>query len=576
MLTETPTPTPTPTSMPTAWASLHVYLDGGPDRLDECVTGAVVPAVRQLQQREPDAEWFFIRYWEGGPHVRLRVRAGDDGVAEVERAIEQWIATLGEREPRGEIAHVAYEPETARYGGPDGLVVSERFFGESSELAAAVVARTPDAAARTGIALELLVAFALGATRTTLEAVRLLRSYAMGLGFLGEGPPVDVSKLLRAAEAEFVARQPALEARSARLQAQLADPTSASTVAAWSARARELAGSYEQLQAEGRLVGEPARIVLSQLHMFHNRIGIALGEECYLAWLASMVLAGASPFEGHGGDGPDAPDRAYHEASKVVAARPWDVLKPGTLAGAGARWAAAWPTMPVALPAVSGGPVATTSLADVLRDRRSAYGTYSGRLDVADVAALLQHGAGVSRAVRFPLAPPGQQRFPLRSYPSSGARYPVRVGLVARAVDGLEAGTYAYAPSEHALHALGPAPAIDDLLRASNMFEEDPEQSRSVVDVAEAPAFLFLIGEFTYQREQYGIRAFRFVLQESGHLAQNLVLVATALGLATVTLGSFFDDYASQLVFADGVNHAVLYVLPLARTGPGIVTAADR
>jgi SagB-type dehydrogenase family enzyme len=40
---------------------------------------------------------------------------------------------------------------------------------------------------------------------------------------------------------------------------------------------------------------------------------------------------------------------------------------------------------------------------------------------------------------------------------------------------------------------------------------------------------------------KYGLRGYRFMLLDAGHLAQNLCLVATALGLGAISLGGFFD-----------------------------------
>ncbi|HKI38093.1 MAG TPA: nitroreductase family protein [Gemmataceae bacterium] len=44
-------------------------------------------------------------------------------------------------------------------------------------------------------------------------------------------------------------------------------------------------------------------------------------------------------------------------------------------------------------------------------------------------------------------------------------------------------------------------------------------------------------------------RAARFLLQEAGHLVQNLWLLSASLGLVTVPLGGYFErDIARQLV----------------------------
>ncbi|HVF05964.1 MAG TPA: thiopeptide-type bacteriocin biosynthesis protein [Frankiaceae bacterium] len=538
------------------WTSLHVFLPGGPAMEDACIADAVLPAVA-------GGDWFYVRYWEGGPHLRVRVRGA---APEVDRALREWA------EPRGgRVEVIAYEPETARYGGPDGLALSESFFRESSEVAAAVVAKTPPGGDRTGIALDLLVAFFLASTKSPLDAVRLLRSYAGGLAYVTEGPPVDVGALAQAAEAEFLLRRDALRDRFATLTARLESVTEPAAMSEhWHVSVRELAAAYRDLAAAGRLGGEhPDRVLMSQLHMFHNRLGVLLPDEAYLSWLVSLIFARANPLDDFLADAPDAPDRAYHEASKMVAARPWDLGRPA-VPETGGRWAAEWAVGAVSLPRGDGAALKGAELRDVLLARRSCYGRYDGELGVDEVSTLLQYAAGTSRVVRFPSPGEDPPLFGLRTYPSAGARYAVRIALVARNVTGLPPAVYAYDAGEHALRAVCAAPATEALLRTSPMFGAG---GGPTIDAAGAPALLCLVGEHTFQREKYGIRAYRLLLLEAGHLAQNLALVATGLGLATVTLASFHDDALNQLVFADGVNESVLYVLPFARLGAGIVTA---
>ena len=46
-------------------------------------------------------------------------------------------------------------------------------------------------------------------------------------------------------------------------------------------------------------------------------------------------------------------------------------------------------------------------------------------------------------------------------------------------------------------------------------------------------------------------------------MAQNVYLVAAALGLACITIGGYFDDLLSHALLLDGVNRAPLYMIPI-------------
>jgi len=50
---------------------------------------------------------------------------------------------------------------------------------------------------------------------------------------------------------------------------------------------------------------------------------------------------------------------------------------------------------------------------------------------------------------------------------------------------------------------------------------------------------------------KYGERGYRYVLLDAGHVAENIQLEATSLGLGSCAVGAFFDDELNELL---GVN----------------------
>jgi SagB-type dehydrogenase family enzyme len=66
-------------------------------------------------------------------------------------------------------------------------------------------------------------------------------------------------------------------------------------------------------------------------------------------------------------------------------------------------------------------------------------------------------------------------------------------------------------------------------------------------------------------RSKYGERAYRFVLLEAGHIAQNMLLVGECLGHGTLPLGGYVDDQINDLVGVDGCDRAVVYGVLLGR-----------
>jgi len=122
--------------------------------------------------------------------------------------------------------------------------------------------------------------------------------------------------------------------------------------------------------------------------------------------------------------------------------------------------------------------------------------------------------------------------FGLRTAPSAGALYPLKLYLATRQFTGI------YLPRQHALQVLNESdrrPAI-----AAAALDQD------FIQHAACTALLTARPEVTEQK--YGQqRAPRYIAFEAGHAAQNLLLQAQALGLGAVPVGAFDDQEIARL-----------------------------
>lgn len=204
------------------------------------------------------------------------------------------------------------------------------------------------------------------------------------------------------------------------------------------------------------------------------------------------------------------------------------------LGGQDMGWAqplgAASPAERRALPAPhrSGGP----ALAAVLATRRSSRMFAARELSADELGQLLWAAQGITDGHR--------------TAPSAGALYPITV----RVVDGR--GVWRYVPAEHAL-VRESAAAVRDRLRSASHGQES---------VHSAPATLVITAEVAITARKYGGRAERFATLEAGHVAQNILLTATALGLTAVPVGAFDDD-AVRSVLGLPAGETPLYLVPV-------------
>ena len=183
-------------------------------------------------------------------------------------------------------------------------------------------------------------------------------------------------------------------------------------------------------------------------------------------------------------------------------------------------------------------------LDEVVAARRSRRSFRDQPVSLEQLSILLQMGYGVTGRG------PGEVRF--RSVPSGGALYPLDIYVAAAAVTELDARLHHFDPLRACLEVLGPVgrSQLEPLTPYPNV-------------VAASSAVVFITATFWRSRFKYGQRGYRFALLEAGHVAQNLLLAATALGLASVPLGGFFDRQVNELLEVDGLHEAALYLIPV-------------
>lgn len=178
-------------------------------------------------------------------------------------------------------------------------------------------------------------------------------------------------------------------------------------------------------------------------------------------------------------------------------------------------------------PAVTG----THSLEQLLNRRRSLREFAATPLTLAQIGQLLWAAQGITA------------RGGLRTAPSAGALYPLRLYLVAGSVEGLAPGIYRYDPHGHRL-VLGEPGDRRRALAGAALRQEW---------IAAAPVIVVFAAVPARTAAKYGGRAGRYVDIEAGHAAENLFLQAEDLGLGTVIVGAFDDDrLARTLVLPHG------------------------
>ncbi|MGP3959781.1 thiopeptide-type bacteriocin biosynthesis protein [Nonomuraea sp. 3N208] len=92
-----------------------------------------LPVLRAALPESVD-RWFFIRYFDPGPHLRIRFH-GEPGALnrEVVPLVHDWAADLCRAGLARSLVLDTYEPEVDRYGGTEALETAERLFAADSD-----------------------------------------------------------------------------------------------------------------------------------------------------------------------------------------------------------------------------------------------------------------------------------------------------------------------------------------------------------------------------------------------------------------------------------------------------------
>jgi SagB-type dehydrogenase family enzyme len=173
------------------------------------------------------------------------------------------------------------------------------------------------------------------------------------------------------------------------------------------------------------------------------------------------------------------------------------------------------------------------SLAEALASRRSIR-SFSGRhLTAEQISQLCWAAQGITDQRKH------------RTAPSAGATYPLRIYVAG------PDGVFLYLPDRHVLE-----PASTQDVRAG--VARDSGQKW----IADAGAILIVCADVAITAAKYPDKALRYVSQETGHVAQNVLLQATALGLGSTPVGATDDAALADLLHLPK-PWQVMYVLPV-------------
>lgn len=288
----------------TDWISAHLHFDRDLYGTigDSIICETVADIVRELEDVGRIRLWFFIRYNDTGPHIRLRLLPGREGEQTLIRSVISSAWGLRSKATR-DVQWVPYSPEYDRYGGAELMPSTEALFSASSRFA---ISELRDGiggnhSVRLGRGLLAMLVAMREFAGDSANVCEFARSY--GAGYLRLRAPTEatLSALLSAFEQARSAQGDRLHPLVRQAWQQILDDEGLSDAFdEYARRIRAYLIDAQHLWHDGRLrffeqhsrAWEQASLQLgsSHIHMTSNRLGISIPEEAYLAHVLSDAL----------------------------------------------------------------------------------------------------------------------------------------------------------------------------------------------------------------------------------------------------------------------------------------------
>lgn len=240
-----------------------------------------LPALVTAMESQGSDLWFFIRYADPEPHLRLRFRVGRAARwAGLLAAVHDWVDVLRDVGLAHRLELDGYDPEVERYGGPEAMAAAHRAFEYDSRATMALL----DVLARTrGLPLDVVAAASIAELVRSFGGPAMLEAWQSAGGRPGTGEVLDRASVRAAASLITPGH------------VDESDPTRLAVAAAWQQR-------RAAIDVYGFRIADPAQpgtrripaldVAESLVHMHCNRLlGVDRARERQVVALARAATA---------------------------------------------------------------------------------------------------------------------------------------------------------------------------------------------------------------------------------------------------------------------------------------------
>lgn len=271
------------------WLSAHIFYTGHPHLL---LNDLVSPLLEHTGYSA-----FFIRYWENGPHIRLRMQVEDDEINRVKILLADHCSSFFARYPalhrHDALQFIPYQPEVQRYGNAQSLPWAERQFMASSVYVLQHLRNTPSwddsVALPHAIRLNMALLFSLQEDQDfTLHCCRsFIKAWMPRLFDPAKDALAQEQHYTTLMQSRFDPHAAALTSATASLWESMEQGKAEPALQTFIRHNAEIFSQYRRI---GFDPNRYAGIIGSFMHMGHNRLGVSNLDEAYIMFFTFKCM----------------------------------------------------------------------------------------------------------------------------------------------------------------------------------------------------------------------------------------------------------------------------------------------
>jgi SagB-type dehydrogenase family enzyme len=195
---------------------------------------------------------------------------------------------------------------------------------------------------------------------------------------------------------------------------------------------------------------------------------------------------------------------------------------------------------------------ASSQLFEIMKRRRTNRNVSRSAISLQELSECLYAGFGITGLVRTETG-----LLPLKMTPSGGARNPFEAFVLVRDVQNLDAGIYHYSAFDHSVEHIAAPPemAPKELVKGQDWADD-------------MPAIIFLVAVLHRTTWKYNDpNAYRVILMEAGHIAQNIMLACTCNNLTACPTAALSHKQISKVLNLSDITQTPVYALLIGKPG---------